>query len=572
MQTITKQQARCFILAKQGLIGSYRFVGKSGAYDFVRQAGCIQFDPVDVCGKNAELTLQSRVKGFSKSMLQELLYEDRKLVDYADKELSIWPSEDWPYFSSYRERSVELGKTFKGLKELEEKALFYVKENGPISSDTLPVEGEIFWHSSMHWSGNWHKKSQAARSVLEQLYTDGVLIIHHKKGSRKYYDLAEKYIPKSILNAENPCKNEEEFTAWRVLRRIGAVGLLWDKNSTAFLGIDLNAEKRKKILESLTMQRKICPVTVQGIKQTFYYRSEDDLLMKAIVDESADLKPRMSFLAPLDPLMWDKSLISALWDYQYSWEIYTPADKRKYGYYTLPILYGDHFVGRIEAVPDRKKRILAVKGLWWEVGVRQTGKLQKALERTLIRFAKFNDCDGVSASQLSEQFDFRIIKQEEADEAAEIERICFPPQEACTPQRMRARIGVAADLFWVAIDRKNGKMAGFVNGIATDESKLRDEFFMDERWHDPKGKNVMILGVDVLPQYRGRGLARELVSRYCAREWARSREKLVLTCLSDKVAMYEKFGFRDLGESMSHWGGEKWHEMVKANKILVDGL
>ncbi|HAE15140.1 MAG TPA: winged helix-turn-helix domain-containing protein, partial [Erysipelotrichaceae bacterium] len=78
MQTITKQQARQFILAKQGLIGPYRFIGKEGAYAYVRQAGCIQFDPVDVCGKNAELTLQSRVKGFRKSMLQELLYHDRK--------------------------------------------------------------------------------------------------------------------------------------------------------------------------------------------------------------------------------------------------------------------------------------------------------------------------------------------------------------------------------------------------------------------------------------------------------------------------------------------------------------
>ena len=81
MLTITKQQATQFILAKQGLIGAYRFTGKKGAYDYVRQAGCIQFDPVDVCGKNAELTLQSRVKGFRKSMLQELLYEDRKLVE-----------------------------------------------------------------------------------------------------------------------------------------------------------------------------------------------------------------------------------------------------------------------------------------------------------------------------------------------------------------------------------------------------------------------------------------------------------------------------------------------------------
>ena len=394
MQTITKEQARRFILSKQGLIGSYRFIGKAGAYEYVRQAGCIQYDPVDVCGKNAELTLQSRVKGFSKKMLQELLYEDRKLVDYADKELSIWPAEDWPYFSSYRERSLELGKTFKGLKSLEKKAIAYIKENGPVSSDTLPIEGEIYWHSSMHWSGNWHKKSQAARSVLEQLYTDGVLIIHHKKGSRKYYDLAEKYLPEATLDAKNPCKSDEEFTAWRVLRRIGAVGLLWDKNSTAFLGIDINAEKRKHILETLMSQGKICPIEVQGIKQTFYYRSEDDSLMQSIISEAADLKPRMSFIAPLDPLMWDKSLIQTLWDYQYSWEIYTPAVKRKYGYYTLPIIFGDCFVGRIEAVPDRKNKVLEVRGLWWEQGVRQTKKMNSALEKTLSKFAKFNDCDG----------------------------------------------------------------------------------------------------------------------------------------------------------------------------------
>lgn len=73
MQTISKKQARQFVLSKQGLIGAYRFIGKDGAYAYVRQAGCIQYDPVDVCGKNAELTLQSRVKGFKKKMLHDLL-------------------------------------------------------------------------------------------------------------------------------------------------------------------------------------------------------------------------------------------------------------------------------------------------------------------------------------------------------------------------------------------------------------------------------------------------------------------------------------------------------------------
>ena len=403
MKTITKQQARQFILSKQGLTGAYRFIGKDGAYEYVRQAGCIQYDPVDVCGKNAELTLQSRVKGFRKTMLQELLYEDRKLVDYADKELSIWPSEAWPYFSSYRDRSRELGNTFEGLEELKEQAIAHIRENGPVCSDTLPIEGEIYWHSSMHWSGNWHKKSQAARSVLEQLYTEGELIIHHKNGSRKYYDLADKYLPASVLKAENPCKDEEEFSSWRVCRRIGAVGLLWDKNSTAFLGIELNAEKRKRILERLTAEEKIRPVAVEGVKALFYYRSEDDALMQEIIEGQHDLKPRVSFLAPLDPLLWDKALIMALWDYRYSWEIYTPAVKRKFGYYTLPVLFGERFVGRIEAVPDRKEQVLTVKGLWWEPDVRVTKKMSAALDRTLREFGKFNDCRTVESSVKKEQ-------------------------------------------------------------------------------------------------------------------------------------------------------------------------
>ena len=117
--------------------------------------------------------------------------------------------------------------------------------------------------------------------------------------------------------------------------------------------------------------------------------------MQEILAGSADLKPRMSFIAPLDPLFWDKALVKALWDFTYSWEIYTPASKRKYGYYTLPILYKDRFVGRIEAVPDRKEGILNVKGLWWEPDTRQTKALNSELERTLKNFAKFNDCNTV---------------------------------------------------------------------------------------------------------------------------------------------------------------------------------
>ncbi|MCR5773562.1 MAG: GNAT family N-acetyltransferase [Lachnospiraceae bacterium] len=162
---------------------------------------------------------------------------------------------------------------------------------------------------------------------------------------------------------------------------------------------------------------------------------------------------------------------------------------------------------------------------------------------------------------MKDKFDLRSIRPEEADEAADIEEICFPPNEACSRADMKKRIMAAADLFLVAIDRETGRMAGFLNGIATDEDRFRDEFFTDAGIHDPNGRNVMLLGLDVLPEYRRHGLAGELVKEYRRREKDRGRSRLFLTCLEDKVDMYLGFGFRDLGLSASEWGGESWHEM-----------
>ena len=392
MLTITREQIRRFILSKQGLLGKHRFVGKEGAYRYIRQAGCIQYDPVDVCGKNAELTLQSRVKGFTKKALADLLYKDRLLVDYSDKELSIWPREDWPYFSGYRERSREHGMGFAGMPELEERTIDYIRRHGPVSSDTLPIEGKIYWHSSMHWSGNWDGQSQAARSVLEQLYTDGVLLIHHKSGSRKCYDLADKYFDQALLTAPNPCPDEASFIKWRILRRIGAVSVLWNKRSDAWLGISMTTEQRNAAFEELEKQGAIVRIEVEGLRAPLYMLADDLPLMQSVIDGTADTKARLEFLAPLDPMLWDRKLIEAVWDYQYSWEIYTPAEKRKFGYYVLPMLYGERLFGRIEAAADRKNKKLILKNVWFEDGVKPTQKMMTALAGAVKRLARFNDC------------------------------------------------------------------------------------------------------------------------------------------------------------------------------------
>lgn len=167
----------------------------------------------------------------------------------------------------------------------------------------------------------------------------------------------------------------------------------------------------------------------------------------------------------------------------------------------------------------------------------------------------------ISDKNLTERFEFRSIFKNEADQAVIIEQICFPPNEACSEKDMKDRIDKASELCLVAVDKTTGKIAGLLNGLATDEEVFRDEFFTNAELYEPSGKNIMILGLDVLPEYRMQGLGRELVSQYIRRERDNGRRMIKLTCLESKVNMYKKMGFLDEGISNSVWGGEEWHEM-----------
>ncbi len=163
-------------------------------------------------------------------------------------------------------------------------------------------------------------------------------------------------------------------------------------------------------------------------------------------------------------------------------------------------------------------------------------------------------------SQLG-RFVFRNVLPNEFDQAVEIEQICFPPNEACSEQHMKERMAKAPELFLVGVDRENGRIAGLLNGLSTDEEVFRDEFFTDAELYDPHGKQVMLLGLDVRPEYRRQGLGTALMEEYARREKENGRRWLILTCLQEKVEMYKKMKYRDDGISASTWGGEEWHEM-----------
>lgn len=186
---------------------------------------------------------------------------------------------------------------------------------------------------------------------------------------------------------------------------------------------------------------------------------------------------------------------------------------------------------------------------------------EQVLEEGQKKAQEFLEGYGLGGAVLTEQFEFREIRSEEAEQAVQIEQICFPPNEACTEKMMLERVAAIPELFLVAADRETGKIAGLINGLATDRESLQDDFFRDASLHNPQGRNVMILGVEVLPEYQGKGIAKELMYQYLRKEQERGRKMVVLTCLESKIKMYEKMGFRNLGIAQSVRGGEQWYEM-----------
>lgn len=161
----------------------------------------------------------------------------------------------------------------------------------------------------------------------------------------------------------------------------------------------------------------------------------------------------------------------------------------------------------------------------------------------------------------SDQYKMRLVCPEDAEEAAAVEAVCFPPSEACTLPIMRERIKYAAQSFLVAEDRKTGKMVGFINALCTNEESLRDELFTDTSLHNPAGKNVMVCSVAVRPEYQKQGIARNMMETFLKEQKVLGKKQAILTCVPEKVEMYKKFGFIDRGKSESAWGGEIWHEM-----------
>ncbi len=269
---IRKDHARRFLLAHLRLWPPRKLRGEQGVLDYIRRVNCIQYDPINVVGQNPHLVLQSRVRGYKPAMLNALLYEDRKLVDGFDKQMSIYPVEDWPSFAYYRERMLqeymESEHTSAAVK-LVESVRKQLETHGPLSSLELEEDTRMDW---------WLAGSvRAVRIALDMLLYGGATVVHHRVGTRRYFELTERALPLELIKACPPHASQEDYLEWHVFRRAGGLGLVDMKVTAEFGGMmGWRGGRIRAAITRLAEKDRLVPVVIEELpRQRFYVRRDD---------------------------------------------------------------------------------------------------------------------------------------------------------------------------------------------------------------------------------------------------------------------------------------------------------
>ncbi|MDA3956001.1 crosslink repair DNA glycosylase YcaQ family protein [Oceanispirochaeta sp.] len=376
-----KDQATAYLLQYHGLHNPQSLEGKESILPYIKKVGCIQFDPLNVCGMNPDLVLQSRISDYKQSWLQELLYQDRVLCDGWDKMMSIFPSDDWPFFTRLRlEMTSSYLTRYDEVKNHLPRFLREVRDNGPLSSLEFADKGKVNWA----WGS-----SRLAKAALEGLFFSGVLSIHHRKNSNRVYDLTERLLPSELISRGDPYKDLESYRKNHILRRIKSAGIAGFSNRDFWFGIaETNMKEIRSTMTALMDEGIITKIILEGSKRDWYAPTED--LQNFLTNpEPIKTESPAVLLAALDNIMWNRELLEELFFFNYRWEVYTPAVKRQYGYYVLPILYQGKIIGRCEPAIDRKSKTLVLKGIWFEKDTIVNEEMIEALRKMLSRFCQF---------------------------------------------------------------------------------------------------------------------------------------------------------------------------------------
>ncbi|GGA29964.1 winged helix-turn-helix domain-containing protein [Paenibacillus physcomitrellae] len=356
--------------------------------EVLRHLECVQIDPVAAVKPNQHLVLAARIPGYQPSLLNELL-RDRAVFEYFANAACVIPMEDYPVFEPVRRRIfTQLDSRLEEIRPVADEVLSKLEQEGPLPAKAFQSDQKVqgYWDNTA--------KTKASSHAINLLMDMAAIQIVGREGNQRLFDLTSRSIPREWLDLADSITEAEAlegmlqkyFRAYRVFEpsdpRLG-----WQR---------LTAKDRRETIARRTAEGKLVQLEVEGVKSPYYILAADlnRLLFhqetenqKDSLGFSAPVVP-VRFLPPLDNLLWSRKRLEDLFDFEYRWEIYTPAVKRKYGYYAMPILAGDRLIGRMDPRLDTKKQHLTVQLLQIDPGIDYTGELRQRVEQELERFAK----------------------------------------------------------------------------------------------------------------------------------------------------------------------------------------
>ena len=400
--TISKTTHRRFVMGKQGLWPGRRFSGKDGTVAALHQMDGLQLDPLNVIARSQDIAMYGRVLEYRPEHLYQAAYDERGFFDYGGT-LFMYPMSELPYWRLHMKQRGAQGR-WKEFAAEHPESMKQVREalrvNGPMGNRDF--KGNKAMDS--------YRGGKDTSVALYALWITGEVMIHHRNGFDRFYDLTERVAP-SEFNYSAPEAEAEDFFARKTVSFLGLMReKRWRVGFADYIWRKVDMKEAAERLSLLYEQKVIAPVRIEGSKENWIVLSED---LPALETLEAGKVPsaweplgpstqdEVTFVAPLE-IVSARGRAKQVFDFEYIWEVYKPVAQRRWGYYVLPILYGDDLVARLDPKLDRKTMTLHINGFWLEEDAPVNDPaFADALGKGLARFASFVEAKQVDIAFLA---------------------------------------------------------------------------------------------------------------------------------------------------------------------------
>ncbi len=380
---LSREQALDLILHRQ-LFRQSTLSGKSGLRELIRQLGYVQIDTISVVERAHHHTIWSRLPGYDKAWLDELLAKDRAIFEFWSHAASYLPMEDYrfslPRMRKFPDTTSWERQFFAKYRHLLRDVRKRIEAEGPLSARDFPDTRST--KTNYGWG-----EGKPEKIALELLLWKGELMVDRRDNFQRVYDLTERVLPSW---ADTTLPPEEELRRHVILRSLSALGIASQTDLRNYLVTAKNAAFNQHLRE-MTESGEIVETSIHGLPDAHY------LLPESLSSLETPLRPASQawLLSPFDNLVILRPRLKRLFGFDYTLECYVTPNKRVYGYWCLPILFQNRFIGRLDCKANRKSGVMEVNSLHWESARQPALPARKAVQKTFDRFSEFCGCAAV---------------------------------------------------------------------------------------------------------------------------------------------------------------------------------